>query len=102
MAEGSKTEDTYVLGRSEAETQRLMRASRMMDLPLHHLFEDAGITAGMRVLDIGSGAGDVAITAAEVVGPGGSVMGVDMNPAILETAHRRVSELGLANVSFIV
>ena len=36
---------------------------------------------GMRVLDIGSGIGDVAMLAAEMVGPNGRVVGIDKDPA---------------------
>ena len=55
----------------------------------------------MRVLDIGSGAGDVALVAAELVGPEGEVVGVDMNPEILETARDRVRQAGHRNVKFL-
>jgi ubiquinone/menaquinone biosynthesis C-methylase UbiE len=56
----------------------------------------------MRVLDVGSGAGDVAMLVAELVGPGGQVVGVDMNPEILEVAQRRVRAAGWTNVTFHV
>ena len=55
----------------------------------------------MKVLDIGSGAGDVALTAAELVGPAGAVVGVDVNPAILETAQARAQAAGFTNVEFV-
>ena len=44
------------------------------------IFAEAGIRAGMRVLDLGCGAGDVAFVAADLVGPSGSVVGVDSSP----------------------
>lgn len=46
----------------------------------------------MRVLDVGSGMGDVALLAAELVGPTGSVVGVDTNPDALVAARRRAPE----------
>jgi methyltransferase family protein len=52
------------------------------------------------VLDLGSGAGDMALLAARLVGPEGSVVGVDSNPAILETARARARDAGHSNVSF--
>jgi len=55
----------------------------------------------MRVLEIGSGAGDVALTLAELVGPAGQVIGVDVNPSILDTARRRATDAGMRNVEFI-
>jgi SAM-dependent methyltransferase len=41
------------------------------------MFTAAGIVAGQRVLDIGTGGGDTALTAAERVGPAGSVLATD-------------------------
>jgi SAM-dependent methyltransferase len=63
-------------------------------------FVAAGITKGMNVLDVGSGAGDVAMTLAELVGPQGRVVGVDTNADILETARERVEAAGWSNVEF--
>ena len=51
---------------------------------------------GMRVLDIGSGIGDVAMLAAEIVGPNGRVVGIDKDPSFLEHARRRAVENGCA------
>ena len=55
----------------------------------------------MRVLEIGSGAGDVAIMLAELVGTSGQVVGVDINAAILETARQRAADAGMKNVDFV-
>ena len=93
--------DTYALGRSEAETRRLILQHRIYGPITRRFFEAAGIGAGMTVLDIGSGAGDVALLLADLVGPRGRVVGVDMNPAILETARARAASAGFANVTFI-
>lgn len=101
MAEANKAQDTYAMGRTEAETQRLIRTSQDIAPAMRRLLQDAGIAGGMKVLDVGSGAGDVAMVAAELVGPSGTVIGLDMNPAILETARQRAAEAGLANLSFI-
>jgi ubiquinone/menaquinone biosynthesis C-methylase UbiE len=55
----------------------------------------------MRVLDIGSGMGDVALLAADIVGPGGRVLGIDRDATVLEHARRRVIEQGCSTwVSF--
>jgi SAM-dependent methyltransferase len=54
----------------------------------------------MRVLDVGTGAGDLALSVAEVVGADGAVLGVDMNPTVLETARERARAVGLGNVTF--
>ena len=94
--------DGYVLGRSEAETRRLILQSRFHNPFTKWVLEEAGITRGMKVLDIGSGAGDVALLAAGLVGPEGSVVGVDLNPSVLEVARERASRAGLANVTTFV
>jgi ubiquinone/menaquinone biosynthesis C-methylase UbiE len=54
----------------------------------------------MKVLDLGSGAGDVALLAARLVGPEGTVAGIDTNPAILEVARARARDAQHRNVSF--
>jgi SAM-dependent methyltransferase len=56
---------------------------------------------GERVLDLGSGAGTDSLVAAQMVGPAGSVTGIDMTPAMLEKARGAAAELGAANVEFV-
>ena len=91
----------YVLGTSEAEQRRLAAQGDAIGPLTRRFFEQAGIAKGMRVLDIGCGAGDTSILTARMVGPGGEVVGVDREPASLENARRRVRELGLSHVSFL-
>jgi SAM-dependent methyltransferase len=90
----------YMLGRSDAETRRLVLQHQIYGPITRRLFEAAGIGAGMRVLDIGSGAGDVALLLAELVGPRGHVTGVDLNAEILHTARARARTAGWQNVEF--
>ena len=90
----------YTMGRSDEETERLIEQSRLFEPITRRFLTSAGINKGMRVLDIGSGAGDVSLIAAELVGPVGQVVGVDMNPDILEIARARVQEAGHENVEF--
>jgi ubiquinone/menaquinone biosynthesis C-methylase UbiE len=98
---GQDREPAYVLGESEAETRRLIRQGRTHNAFTRGLLKEAGLSEGMRVLDVGSGAGDVALIAAELVGGSGSVLGVDRNPGALAVAERRASEAGLTNVAFV-
>ena len=91
----------YAMGRSEAETRRLISNARMYDEMTRRFLLRSGIAKGMRVLDVGSGAGDVALTLAELVGADGSVVGVDVNADILETARARAGSAGFGNVRFI-
>ena len=55
----------------------------------------------MKVLDLGSGAGDTTFAAAELVGPGGSVVGLDHSPEALARARLQAAQRGLAHVQFI-
>jgi SAM-dependent methyltransferase len=57
---------------------------------------------GDRVLDVGCGFGDTAQQLAQLVGPFGSVLGVDIAPRFIEQAQREAEEAGVANVSFEV
>ncbi len=60
----------------------------------------ASIQAGHRVLDVATGLGEPAATAARQVGAQGYVEGVDLSPGMLEFARRRAARLGLENISF--
>jgi arsenite methyltransferase len=60
----------------------------------------ADLRPGERVLDLGSGAGLDAFRAAQAVGPGGRVIGVDMTPAMLERAVAAAGALGVEQVEF--
>ncbi len=90
----------YVLGHSDREIERLKAQARLIDPITQRFFREAGIVPGMRVLDVGTGAGDVAFLAAEIVGDKGEVVGVDRVPAALEAARERASARSLRNVSF--
>jgi arsenite methyltransferase len=59
------------------------------------------LSAGERVLDLGCGAGTDSLVAAQMVGPDGSVIGIDMTPEMLAKAHRAAAEMGAANVEFV-
>ena len=65
------------------------------------LVELAGLRAGDRVLDIATGSGEPALTAARAVGPSGRVIAVDMSPRMLAIARERVDAAGLTNVELV-
>jgi SAM-dependent methyltransferase len=60
---------------------------------LEALLERAGLEPGVRVLDVGCGAGPSTVEAARRVAPGGRVIGVDISPAMIEAARRRTGDL---------
>src|SRR5215471_15422229 len=53
-----------------------------------------------RVVDIGSGAGLDSLIAARMVGPTGSVIGIDMTPAMLQKARASAGDSKKRNVAF--
>jgi len=65
------------------------------------LVELARIQLGDRVLDIATGSGEPAITAARKVGPRGLVVATDVSPAMLALARERAASLGIGNVKFV-
>jgi ubiquinone/menaquinone biosynthesis C-methylase UbiE len=95
------SETTYALGHSPAEIQRLKNQGAMLRPITERLLRNAGIDAGMRVLDLGCGAGDVAMLAAELVGAEGSIVGIDRNQEVLNVAKERAREAGLRQISFL-
>jgi SAM-dependent methyltransferase len=65
------------------------------------LLAAAGLARGEHVLDVGCGNGDVSVAAARHVGDVGTVVGVDLSPAMLDVARARAREAGLGNVTFV-
>jgi len=63
-------------------------------------FSIGRLMPGEHVVDVGCGAGIDSIIAARMVGPTGSVIGVDMTPAMVEKAREGAKEAGLENVEF--
>ena len=100
MSEANKLEATYILGHSEAENLRLQTQAKILRPITERLLRSAGIRPGMRVLDLGSGAGDVAILAAELVGPSGAVVGIDRNSQVVSIATERANRASFKHLSF--
>jgi pimeloyl-ACP methyl ester carboxylesterase len=61
-------DDSYVLGRSASETRRLQAQENIFGPYTEQFLRMVGIGPGMQVLDVGSGAGDVALAAAALAG----------------------------------
>jgi SAM-dependent methyltransferase len=98
MADG---DPIYVMGFTESEVQRLTDQGRLAAPYTRALLLEAGVGPGMRVLDVGCGAGDVSLLAAELVGPSGEVVGLDINARALELARARAAAIGAAQVRFV-
>lgn len=92
--------DGYVLGHRPDELRRLGSQSRVIDPITRRFLIAAGMEPGMRVLDVGSGPGDVAFLAADLVGKAGSVTGVDRSADAVTTASAAATARGFTNVAF--
>jgi 2-polyprenyl-3-methyl-5-hydroxy-6-metoxy-1,4-benzoquinol methylase len=91
----------YILGHSNRELRRLMLQADNLRPITTRLLREIGLAQGMRVVDLGCGAGDVAMLAAEMVGPTGAVVGIDRNAAAIATARERARAAGHANIEFV-
>ncbi|MGH7119188.1 MAG: class I SAM-dependent methyltransferase [Acetobacteraceae bacterium] len=65
------------------------------------LLAQAAVAPGNAVLDVGCGTGTTTFAYAEAAGAAGRVVGIDVSAPMLEIAHKRIAERGLANVSLL-
>ncbi len=88
----------YIYGRgSESEYKRLVQQGMRYEEETRTIFQKAGIGQGMRVLDVGSGVGEVSRIVADLVSPKGKVVGIDIDPEALAFARKHVPA---ANIEF--
>jgi SAM-dependent methyltransferase len=90
----------YVLGHDDAELRRLDAQGEILAPGTRMILSAAGVGPGMRVLDVGAGTGEVSLLAAQLVGPTGSVVGVDRSSDALANAERKGAALGIENTRF--
>jgi SAM-dependent methyltransferase len=95
------TDVSYVLGHDEAELRRLEDQARTLGPATDAILRLAGIEPGMRVLDLGTGAGDVALAVARRVGPSGRVVGIERAADALALARHRLARAGIANAELV-
>jgi ubiquinone/menaquinone biosynthesis C-methylase UbiE len=86
----------YALGYTNAEHDRLIRQATRIAPYTERLFRDAGLGPGQRVLDLGSGVGDVSMLLAQIVGPSGEVVGIERDACSIARAKASV----VRNISF--
>ena len=84
----------YVLGNTPAEHERLRRQGRLLAPITRHWLQAIGLTPGMRILDVGSGIGDMALLLASVGGPSVEIVGIDLDASALAIANRRAAQHG--------
>ena len=91
----------YALGYTDSEQERLIWQAAIIGPITERFFREAGIGPGQRVLDLGSGMGDVAMLVARLVGPSGEVVGVERGANSIARARARAAASGFHNVSFL-
>jgi SAM-dependent methyltransferase len=89
----------YALATGEAADYRLRLLHDLYVPGTRRLLLDAGLQPGMRVADLGCGVGMVTALLAELVGPGGHVVGIDASAAQLAKARERLNA-GISNTGF--
>jgi SAM-dependent methyltransferase len=91
----------YVLGHAPDELRRLDEQSAILRPATARLLADCGLRAGMSVLDVGCGTGEVSMLAADAVGPAGAVTGVDHAPEALAKGRDRAALHRADHVRFV-
>jgi arsenite methyltransferase len=86
------------LGYPQPELSRVPDATVESFAGVANPFVLGRIEEGADVLDLGCGAGTDLLIAAQMVGPGGSVTGVDMTPSMLARARASADEMGIASI----
>jgi SAM-dependent methyltransferase len=92
-------EISNAMGYSEEELKILPEGSNL-GLGCGNPIALASLKKGETVIDLGSGAGIDCFLAAEKVGPGGRVIGVDMTPEMLDKARENISKSNYRNIEF--
>lgn len=90
----------YVCGYSARELERQKIQGAFFREISRRFLETAGLARDMHVLDIGCGTGDFSLLAADIVGPSGTVLGVDRAFEPLAKARTRAGARGMENVEF--
>ena len=96
----STPDSGYALGHTDRERRRLSLQARFINPLTEDFFLRAGLRQGMRVLDLGCGVGEVSLLASRLVGPGGTVTGIDIDECALEIARERMRVEGLSQARF--
>ena len=94
------TSTGYIQGHTDRERRRLALQASIINPLTENFLRRAGVSAGMRVLELGCGIGEVSLITARLVGPHGYLHCVDIDDAALEVAPGRVRSAGHDHVVF--
>lgn len=92
--------NSYVMGHTDNERRRLSLQAAVINPLTDSFLRRAGISAGMCVLELGCGVGEVSLIAARLVGPHGLLHSIDIDPKALEIARGRIRSAGHDHVTF--
>jgi SAM-dependent methyltransferase len=84
-----------------ARVDRLLSEDRQRMLPAESILRAAGVATGQVVVDLGAGPGFFTLPAARLVGAGGHVYAVDVEPSMLDLCRRRAEEAGLTGIETV-
>ena len=91
----------YLLAQGAADVDRLALLNQVFGPPSEALLLRLGLSAGMRVAEIGCGSGNMTCWMAQEVGPAGHITGVDSSQDSLEQARKLAKSRGLQNIEFV-
>ncbi len=92
-------ENSYVIGVGKDDEERLLLLNELFGKTSKDLLLKAGLTQGMRVLEVGCGTGNMTRWIAKQVGDNGHVTAVDISPEQIDIAKKNCSESN--NITFI-
>jgi len=93
-----KKESDYILGTNDAELERLGLQHRVWRSVVLNCWQNAGITVGSKVVDIGAGPGYATVDLAGIIGPQGRVTAVERSTRYVAALRARCDQHHLNNV----
>ncbi|MFJ6722411.1 methyltransferase domain-containing protein [Streptomyces sp. NPDC091259] len=93
--------DKYLMGAATSELDRMLFQGEMFRPEAQRLLDRCGPGPGGRAVDVGCGPLGILDMLSDRVGPGGEVVGLDVQPAMLDLARRLVTERKLDNVRLV-
>ncbi|MET9932662.1 MULTISPECIES: methyltransferase domain-containing protein [unclassified Streptomyces] len=93
--------DQYLMGAAASELDRMLFQGELFRPEAERLLERCGPGPGERALDVGCGPLGIMDLLADRVGPGGEVVGLDVQASMVERAREEVAARGLDNVRLV-